>query len=55
MNRVIVGRYSNPQEVGFNGWIETDDWIVWEALDGKLFIARGRSEDGAVLHPITIV
>ena len=55
MNRVTVGRYENPESVGFNGWIETDDWIVWESLDGKLFVANGRASNGAVLDDIVVI
>jgi len=48
MSRVEVGRYSHPESVGFKGWVCTDAWIVFEALDGKITIAR-RQEDGGVV------
>ncbi len=47
MNRVEVGRYEQPENVGYKGWVCTDAWIVWEALDGTLAIAR-RGDDGSV-------
>lgn len=52
---VTVGRYSDhghPESPygghGFVGWVETEDWIVWEAEDGSLYVANGREPNGGV-------
>lgn len=48
---IRVGRYSNPQDVGFEGWIEPDDksWIMFVVTDHKPVVFLNRdSETGAV-------
>ena len=67
MKPVTVGRYSKgdyevvggdpvPSETPyFNGWIETEDWIVFEAHDGALWVHHGRDESGAVIGPPMVV
>lgn len=60
---VTVGRYepevfsgpkgsgTMPGGHGWLGWVETEDWIVWEHEDGTLWIGNGRDETGAVIDP----
>lgn len=54
MPRVKIGRYNNPEEVGYQGWIETDEWIIWIGLDGNLTVGTERAENGAVGSIITV-
>jgi len=54
MAPVTVGRYERDQfETGqdapyFNGYVCTEDWIVFEAHDGVLWVYHGRDASGAV-------
>lgn len=48
MPRVEVGRYNNPKSIGYFGWVCTDDWILFEKLDGLLQIYRRDPDTGAV-------
>jgi len=55
MKPVTVARYKPGGEPGspygghgFLGYVETDDWIVWEHEDGTLYVANGREPSGAV-------
>ncbi len=45
MNRVEIGRYQDPP--GFNGWVCTDNWILFESESGAVSVYR-RDETGAV-------
>ena len=54
MQRIRIGRYSNPEEIGYQGWIETDEWIIWISNDGTLTIGTDREDDGSV-HTLTVV
>lgn len=55
MKPVTIGRYDEAEPVGYTGWIETEDWAMFEALDGSLLVFQGRGESGAVLGEPTIV
>jgi len=63
MTPVTVGRYNagdfataTDGSVGWTGWICTDDWVVFEHDDGRLFVSKGRDpKTGAVLGEPTIV
>ncbi len=48
---IKVGRYSNPEEVGYQGWVEDADktWIAYVDLEGKLTVWLNRDKDGGVL------
>jgi len=52
VGNITVGRYSNPESVGWAGWIEPEDmsWIVFVDLEHnpKIYLDRD-SETGAVL------
>lgn len=48
MERIKVGRYKNPESVGYVCWIETSRWIIWVGLDGNLTIGTDREDDGGV-------
>lgn len=39
----------------WRGWVETEDWIIYERDDGLLYVFSGRSETGAVKAPAVIV
>jgi hypothetical protein len=56
---VTVGRYRNEDfeplaelvangdiSDQWNGWVETEDWIVYEHADGSLHVFNGRNEFG---------
>lgn len=54
MENVIVQRYANPAEVGFQGWIEPEDrkWILFVDNDGKPTLWYPRNpETGAFDFP----
>lgn len=55
MQRIEVGRYDAPEEVGFSGWISTDDWIIFQSIDDQLWVYNGLDEDGGVTGDATIV
>lgn len=44
MQNITVGRYKNPQNVGWAGWIEPEDksWIAFVDLEGHpvFFLCR---------------
>jgi len=52
MGNITVGRYDNPAEVGYQGWIEPDDrsWVMFVGTDNvpAAFLNRD-PETGAVL------
>jgi hypothetical protein len=45
-----IRHYSNPNAVGYLGWIEPEDksWIVFIDLDGKAVFFGERDPDGGV-------
>jgi hypothetical protein len=51
VGNITVGRYDNPAEVGYQGWVEPDDrsWVAFVASDGSpvVFLNRDK-ETGAV-------
>lgn len=52
MQNIHVGRYSNPQKVGWEGWLEPDDrsWIAFVDLAGRpVFYLHRDPQTGAVL------
>ena len=56
MDRVNVGRYKNPESVGFLYWVETPDWILFKAVDGRLYVSNSRDPiSGAVQGEMTII
>jgi hypothetical protein len=51
MGNITVGRYANPQSVGYAGWLEPDDrsWIAFVDLEGRpVFFLDRDPETGAV-------
>jgi len=52
MGNITVGRYDNPADVGYQGWIEPDDrsWIMFVSNDGSpvAFLPRSRDRRSAV-------
>ncbi len=48
MPRIEVGRYDDPDSVGYTGWVCTADWVLFERNDGKVLIGR-RDTSGAVI------
>lgn len=51
MSNVTIGRYDNPSDVGYQGWIEPDDrtWIAFVATSGAPIFFLDRDPDGGVL------
>jgi len=52
MGNITVGRYSDPDSAGYQGWLEPEDksWIAFVASDGKpVFFLNRDPETGAVL------
>jgi len=51
MDNIKVGRYTNPTEVGWAGWIEPKDrsWIIFIGLDGAAVFFGERDDQGCVL------
>lgn len=52
MGNIKVGRYSNPESVGWQGWIEPRDrsWIAFIRLDGsQIFFLNRDKKTGAVI------
>lgn len=51
VSNITVGRYDDPQSVGYQGWIEPDDksWIMFVANDGRPVAFLNRAPDGSVL------
>lgn len=52
MSNITVGRYSDPERVGWQGWIEPKkkDWIAFIDLEGKpVFYLNRDPKTGAVL------
>jgi hypothetical protein len=51
MSNITVGRYDDPESVGYQGWIEPEDrtWIAFVRNDGtpQVFLDRD-PETGAV-------
>jgi hypothetical protein len=53
MQNIHVGRYSNPQQVGWEGWLEPADrsWIAFIDLAGRpTFYLHRNQRSGAVLE-----
>lgn len=51
MGNITVGRYSQPDSTGYQGWIEPDDrtWIAFVKNDGQPVVFLNRDpETGAV-------
>jgi len=36
MSNVNVGRYENPEQIGYRGWIKIDSHIIFTNLDNSL-------------------
>jgi len=52
VGNITVGRYDNPADVGYQGWIEPGDksWIAYVDSDGAPTVFLNRDpETGAVL------
>jgi hypothetical protein len=57
MDRVDVGRYENPAQVGgWLGWVTGDDWIMFHHGDGTVWLSKtaGRGQ-GVIGEPIILV
>lgn len=52
VQRVSVGRYEQPDEVGWRGWVEPEDksWIVFVPVDGPPLLFSQRDSSGAVVE-----
>jgi len=54
MQNIIIGRYSNPANIGFWGWVEPQDrsWILFLPVDdGPPVVYPKRDKDtGAVIE-----
>jgi len=53
MQNIHVGRYSNPQKIGWQGWLEPSDktWIAFIDLSGRpIFYLNRDPMTGAVLE-----
>ena len=52
MNNIKVGRYTNPVNIGWQGWIEPEDrsWIAFIDLDGRPKFYLHRDEKGGVIE-----
>ena len=52
MGNITVGRYDDPESVGYQGWLEPDDrsWIAFVANDGKpvMFLNRDPQTGGVL-------
>lgn len=54
MERIEVGRYANPQEVGYSGWINPERekeatvpaWIVFIRTDGTVALGIRNDQSG---------
>lgn len=53
MSRVEVGRYDDPDVIGFKGWVGSDDWILFEKNDGSILLFR-REEEKVVGDPVIL-
>lgn len=49
MPAITVGHYTNPEEIGFKGWVEAKEWIVFIDNDNKLMAYTRNLETGAVI------
>jgi len=52
VQNIIVGRYSELESAGYQGWLEPDDktWIMYVANDGTPTVFLNRNPDtGEVL------
>jgi hypothetical protein len=49
MQNIKVGRYKNPQAVGYAGWIDGESWIAFVDLDGRATFFPERDETGAIV------
>lgn len=53
MSNITVGRYSDPQGVGWQGWIEPKDrsWIAFIKTDGSpVFYLNRDPKTGAIIE-----
>lgn len=43
---VVVGRYADPQAVGYLGWMEPEDrsWVIFVGLDNKPVVFLDRDQ-----------
>jgi hypothetical protein len=51
MGNITVGRYHDPAETGWQGWLEPDDrsWVAFVGTDGRpVFFLDRDPETGAV-------
>jgi hypothetical protein len=51
MQNIQVGRYDNPQAVGYAGWIQPKDrsWIAFIDMRGRATFYLERDETGAIV------
>lgn len=51
LSRIRVGRYAQPQKVGWLGWIEDEEktWVAYIDLEGRPRFYLDRNDSGAVL------
>jgi hypothetical protein len=51
LSRIGVGRYDQPEKVGWLGWIEDEEktWVAYISLDGVPHFYLNRNESGKVL------
>lgn len=55
MVNIVVGRYENPEHVGWQGWVEDRDrtWILFIHLDGHPVLFPNRDpKTGRILDPM---
>ncbi len=52
MTNIKVGRYQDPQAVGYAGWIEDEEktWIAFIDLEGKPTFWLNREDKGGVTN-----
>jgi hypothetical protein len=50
MSNIEVGRYDDPESVGWQGWVQPEDrsWILYVKTDGSVTAFLNRDPDGAV-------
>ena len=49
---ISISNYSNPEEVGYTRAISTEDWILFEHIDGTVILYRrdpSTEPDGGVV------
>ena len=59
MERIQIGRYKNPELVGYECWMKTSRWIIWVDRDGNLSIGTdlkdGDLKTGGGINELTVV